>query len=45
MNGNGFSGIMGAPDEAEVFLSLEDEDSEDAPLVAVLSLFGGSTIQ
>ena len=37
MNGNGFSEIMGAPDEAEVFLSLEDEESEDAPLVAVPS--------
>ena len=37
MNENGFSKIMGAPDEAEVFLSLEDEESEDAPLVAVPS--------
>ena len=26
MNENGFSKIMGAPDEAEVFLSLEDEE-------------------
>ena len=37
MNENGFRKIMGAPDEAEVFLSLEDEESEDAPLVAVPS--------
>ena len=37
MNGNGFGKVMGAPDEAEVFLSLEDEKSEDVhrPLLEV----------
>ena len=35
MNSNDLRHCMGAPGEEEVFLSLEDDVSEEAPLIAV----------